>query len=115
MIPKKNRSSDPKDYRPISLTSCIAKLAEKLVYSRISDFLKANNIIITQQSVFCQKRQTKDNLIHLIQKSIEQFNRRKKVCAIFFDIASAFDKVWHNGLIYKLSKLSLPDYLVAWY
>ena len=58
--------------------------------------------------------QTKDNIIHLIQKSIEQFNRRKKVCAIFFDIGSAFDKVWHNGLIYKLCKLNLPEYLVAW-
>ncbi|CAF1064073.1 unnamed protein product, partial [Brachionus calyciflorus] len=103
MIPKKkHRSPDPKDYRPISLTSCLAKLAEKLVYSRISNFLKSNNIIITQQSGFRQKRQTKDNLVHLLQKSIEQFNRRRKICAIFFDIASAFDKVWHNGLIYKL-------------
>lgn len=34
--------------------------------------------------------------------------------SIFFDIASAFDKVWHNGLIFKLINLNVPFYLVQW-
>ena len=33
---------------------------------------------------------------------------------IFFDICKAFDKVWHNGLIYKLSKAEVPDYIINW-
>jgi hypothetical protein len=33
MIPKnQNNSSDPRDYRPISLTSCLAKVAERLMF-----------------------------------------------------------------------------------
>ena len=106
MIPKKiEKSKNPKDYRPICITSCLGKLCEKLIYQRLIKYLKDKNIILKQQSSFRQKRQKKDNLIHLTQKIIENFNRKKKICALFFVIASAFDKIWHNGLIYKMIKM----------
>ncbi len=34
------------------------------------------------------------------------------MCCLFFDISKAFDKVWHNGLIYKLVMLKCPLYIV---
>ena len=115
MIPKKvNNSSCPKDYRPISLTSCLAKVAERLMLVKIKEFLHKNKIIIKQQSGFRQKRQTKDNIFHLTQKAIESLNRGKRMCTILFDIASAFDKVWHEGLIFKLIKLNFPKYIICW-
>lgn len=115
MIPKKVKNSpNPKDYRPISLTSCVSKLCEKLVKNRLIKFLQENKLLIVEQSGFRAKRQTKDNIIHLIQKSVESFNRKKKTCAIFFDIASAFDKVWHDGLIFKMSKLKVPNFIINW-
>ena len=53
MIPKKNSNSpNPKDYRPISLTSNLAKLTEKLLSGKLKDFLNVNKIIIKQQSGF---------------------------------------------------------------
>jgi hypothetical protein len=60
---------------------------------KLKDFLSQNNIIIKQQSGFRIFRKTKDNIFFIVQKTIEQFNRRKKVCGIFFDIAAALDKV----------------------
>ena len=115
MIPKKQvNSSNPKDYRPISLTSCLAKLAEKLIAIKLKDFLDKNKLILKQQSGFRKNRQTRDNIFHITQKIIESFNRKKKVCAIFFDIASAFDKVWDRGLIYKMIKLKIPNYIIYW-
>jgi len=115
MIPKKNKnSSNPKEYRPISMTSCIAKLAERLILSKMREFMDKNNIIIKQQSGFRKQRQTRDNLFHLTQKATETINRGKKMCSIFFDIASAFDKVWHKGLLYKLIKWNFPFYLICW-
>jgi hypothetical protein len=81
MIPKKGaNSSDPKDYRPISLTSCLAKISEKLIALRLKKFLKVNKIIIKQQSGFRNNRQTKDNICFITQKVKEQFNRGKKAC-----------------------------------
>jgi hypothetical protein len=53
MIPKKQKnSSDPKQYRTISLTSCLAKLAERLMLVKIKEFCDKNNITIKQQSGF---------------------------------------------------------------
>ena len=31
------------------------------------------------------------------------------MCGLFFDIAKAFDRVWHDGLIYKMSKMGVPS------
>ena len=81
---------------------------------KINEFVKENKILITQQSGFRHQRQTRDNIFFITQKVLEQFNRKKKVCGIFFDIASAFDKVWHSGLVYKLIKLNFPDYIINW-
>ena len=115
MIPKKNVELDnPKSYRPISMTSCLAKLCEKLILNRIKKFLKENNIIIKQQSGFRAHRQTKDNLLFLLQKIQETFIRKKKVLSFYFDISQAFDKVWHDGLIHKLIQLNLPIYIIKW-
>ena len=70
MIPKKqNNCSDPKQYRPISLTSCISKLAERLMLAKMKEFMDKNNILIKQQSGFRKQRQTRDNLFYLTQKA----------------------------------------------
>ncbi len=41
-------------------------------------------------------------------------DKRNKTCGVVFDIAKAFDKVWHNGLIYKLHKINIPRKLGQW-
>jgi hypothetical protein len=47
MIPKKNKNScNPKDYRPISLTSCLAKLCESLISIKLKEHLNKNNLIL---------------------------------------------------------------------
>ena len=71
-----------------------------------------NNIILTNQSGFRKARQTKDNIFFITQKSQQAFNEDKKTLAVFFDIAGAFDKVWHSGLIYKLAIMKVPYYLL---
>ena len=115
MIPKKQKNTgNPKEYRPISLTSCVAKLAERLMLSKTKEFMEKNNIIIKQQSGFRKQRQTRDNLFFLTQKATESVNRGKKMITIFFDIASAFEKVWHQGLIFKLIKLNFPFHIICW-
>jgi hypothetical protein len=81
MTPNKwANSCDPKDYRPISLISCLAKISEKLIALRLKKFLKVDKIIIKQQSGFRNNRQTKDNICFITQKVKEQFNRGKKAC-----------------------------------
>jgi exonuclease III len=113
MIPKKEGyTSNPNEYRPISLTSCLAKLFEKLVHSRLYNFLELQKIILKCQAGFRRSRSTKDHLLFLTQKIQEALSRGKRVCSLFFDIMKAFDSVWHDGLIFKMRKIGVPEYLV---
>ena len=45
-------SNLPSNYRPISLTSCICKLFERMVNHRLMWFLEKNNILCPEQSGF---------------------------------------------------------------
>ena len=114
MIPKKGDKHNIKNYRPISSTPCVMKLFEKIIQERLRKILDSKNIIIKQQSGFRANRQTKDNLVFMTQKISEKLIKSQKACVILFDIQDAFDKVWHNGLIYKLWKLKIPIYLLQW-
>jgi hypothetical protein len=115
MIPKKQDSkNNPGNYRPISLTNCIARLCERVILVKIQEHLKSNNIIVKQQSGFRAHRQTKDNLFNLCQKNFEAFNRKMKNCVVFFDISKAFDKVWHNGLLFKMKNHFFDKFIIIW-
>lgn len=115
MLKKKDDDvHDPNNYRPISLTNTIIKLLEKLVQRRLLDFLEKKKLLAKNQSGFRTNRSTIDNLIYLIQKAYEAFDDKKLMCAIIFDIMKAFDKVWHSGLIYKLSKARIPQRIGFW-
>ena len=117
MIDKKDTDrSNPKNYRPISLTNSIVKIIEKLVKTRLDKFLVDNKIISMYQSGFRNNRSTVDNLMYFAEKTYQaQFSsQRNKVCGVVFDIAKAFDKVWIAGLTYKLHQLKLPSKLGLW-
>ena len=49
---KQNSSNNIKVYRPISLTSCLAKLGERLMLTKFKEFLNKNNIIIVLLNSF---------------------------------------------------------------
>lgn len=104
--------SDPQNYRPISLLNSIGKLFEKIVYSRLIDFVEEKNLLPPVQFGFRRGHST----IHQAMR-IKQFITRKKINKksigmILLDIEKAFDSIWHDGLIYKLIKMGLPTYLI---
>ncbi len=75
MIPKRqDGKKDPKNYRPISLTSTISRLGERFILLEISKYLQDNKILIKQQSGFRSYRQTKDNLLNICQRNMECLN-----------------------------------------
>jgi hypothetical protein len=113
MIHKPNKSpSDPLSFRPISLLSVISKTFEKILAARLSAFAEERNIFPTTQAGFRRGRGVTDALMRLISETTVALNSGNCVLASFFDIERAFDKVWHEGLYYKLLKLNIPLSLV---
>ncbi|MCP3661298.1 MAG: RNA-directed DNA polymerase [Gammaproteobacteria bacterium] len=114
MLPKPfKRTSDPTNYRPISLLSTIGKTLERIINHRIRTFLHDAGILAQTQSGFRPKRSTNDQLYRLSQSIALGLNRCMSTLAIFFDIHKAFDAVWHNGLRVKLAQI-FPDTMVRW-
>lgn len=109
MIPKPGKSpNEIKSYRPISLLPIMSKLFQKLVLKRIKPIIDKTEIIPTHQFGYRDGHSTIDQ-VHRITDVIEKALEEKRICtAIFLDVAQAFDKVWHEGLIYKLRRI-LPE------
>ncbi|GBP94600.1 Probable RNA-directed DNA polymerase from transposon BS [Eumeta japonica] len=112
-IPKPRKPHDlPTSYRPISLLSGLGKLFEKVLKSQLSDHLLGKGLIINEQFGFRPNHSCSQQTLQLLEHISEGFKRKRKTVAVFFDVAKAFDKVWHAGLIYKLHQLQVPDCLV---
>ena len=91
LIPKPQKDhSTPQGYRPISLLNTLSKLLERVVYSRLEDWLVKNKVLSQFQSGFRRFRQTKDHTIRLIQAAQSCFNQNQKMGAIFFDMGIRF-------------------------
>ena len=48
----------------------------------------------------------------LVERITRNFSERRLTGAVFLDVAKAFDTVWIEGLLYKLTVLNFPSYLV---
>ena len=51
-IYKKNDSSEAKNYRPVSLLSCLGKVFERVVYNALYDYLISNQLLTERNSGF---------------------------------------------------------------
>lgn len=111
-ILKPNKPSfDPSSYRPIALTNCLCKLMEKMVTSRLNQFLAANNSIDPRQSGFRASYSTLDALTRLETAARLALIQDDSLVVVFIDITQAFDSVWHHGLLHKLHSFGLTGNL----
>ena len=112
---KKGDLSLVSNYRPISLLNSAAKLFEKLVFKYLYNHLQDNNIISSLQSGFIPGDSTVNQLAYLYHMFTEALDVGKEVWTVFCDISKAFDRVWHEGLIYKLKAAGVSGDVLRWF
>ena len=103
-IHKKSNKNDIKNYRPISVLPLCGKIFEKILYNSIYAYFQENGIFDINQSGFRAGDSCINQLIsitHEISQSLD-LNPPLETRAVFLDISKAFDKVWHDGVIFKL-------------
>jgi hypothetical protein len=99
---KKGDRDNMANYRPISLLTSFSKIFEKLIYERLLQHIKINNILSEEQFGFRPSTSTDKASYKLINEILNAMNERKMVGGIFCDLQKAFDCVNHNILISKL-------------
>jgi len=95
------------NYRPLSLTSTISKIMEKLIKSRIMKFLNKYKIVSDRQFGFKQDSSTTDAMALLAKSVYEGLDNGETTVCIFADLAKAFDTVHHDTLLSKLEAIGI--------
>lgn len=111
LIPKPGKPPEsPSSYRPISLLPFFSKVLEKLILKRINPLINNSGIIPNTQFGFRNQHST-IHQINRITDSIASALEKKQYCtAAFLDVAQAFDRVWHDGLLFKIKKILPPTF-----
>ena len=117
IIPLPKPGKDPKilgSYRPVSLTSVLCKLTERIVANRLAFYL--DKCLTDRQSGFRPGRRTADQLAHAFA-FVEKARAKRpdnKIAAVLVDFSRAFDKVDHRILIDIMEKCKFPRYIILW-
>jgi exonuclease III len=112
-IYKSGSKSEPANYRPITISSCLGKVFSSILNNRICSFLEDNNIMSNVQIGFLKGHRTSDHVL-LLKAVIDAYKRRRKhIYSCFVDFTSAFDNVWHTGLVYKLRKSGISSKIIS--
>ena len=113
-IHKKGDKQLIKNYRPISLLPICGKILEKIIFNHLYSYLIANRLITINQSGFRPGDSTTNQLLYLVDEIHQAFDSAEcfEVRTVFLDISLAFDKVWHDGLIFKLKQNGISGSLL---
>mgnify|MGYP001455559640 CR=1 FL=1 len=111
-IHKKENRQMISNYRPISLLPICAKIFEKIIFDQVYEYLNSNNLLSLNQSGFRPGDSTIYQLLSITTTIYNGFENHDETRAIFLDISKAFDKVWHEGLLYKLKCNGISDSLL---
>ena len=114
-VHKKDDRCLPNNYRSISLLNCEGKLMERCVHKYISQYLKQHSIITEFQSGFQSGDSTINQLVYLYNEFSKALDESKEVRVVFLDISKAFDRVWHMGLLTKLTAVGFSKNMTDWF
>ena len=102
-IPKPNKiHSNPSNYRPIAVSSCLGKVFEKLLAKRLQQFCCERHIFNNKQCGFQINRCTDDILSAFMTDAYTCLDYNSDLDCVFTDFSKAYDSIWHDGLMYKL-------------
>ena len=111
---KKGMKTDPKNYRPISITSHIIKILERVIRTKLVKYFETNSILNSNQHGFRKSRSCITQLISHTTNILENLVNGNEVDVIYLDYSKAFDKIDHAILIQKLKLLQLPEKYLVW-
>ena len=112
-IHKKGYKQIINNYRPVSLLPICGKIFERLIFNSLFEYLEKYKLLSTHKSGFRANDSRVDQLLSIvyIYTAFDTYPTLESR-GVFLDMAKTFDKVWHEGLIFKLKSMGISDALL---
>ena len=111
---KGGEKANPSSYRPISLTSHIIKVFEKVVRKAIVNHLENKSLFNKNQHGFRHGHSCLSELLAHYEQIMTEISDKNGVDTIYLDFAKAFDKVDFLTLLKKLEKIGIGGKIGRW-
>ena len=103
------------NYRPISLLVTVSKILEKVIYSRVYNFLVETNQLYQSQYGFRTGHSCQNAISELVGTILKNQEENKLTLGVFIDLSKAFDTLSHEILLQKLSKYGIRGIPLKWF
>ena len=109
-------ASEVESFRPISLTSCLGKVMERLVCNRLYHIAESQGLLTPDQAGFRVQRSTEDQILRITQTISDGFQAKPALRSVFalLDFSKAYDTVWHADLLDILYASGIPPRYLCW-
>ena len=104
----------PLNYRPVSMTSCDCKTAERLLADHIIEYLEEGNVLSDRQFGFRKGFSTEDQLLLAYCRISGAVDKGQVVDAVYLDFSKAFDVLSFSILLDKLRALGFCQQILDW-
>ena len=111
---KKGDKRLPSNYRPVSLTSIICKMMERIIKDHLLQYFIRNKFITSRQHGFRPGHSCETQLIRVLDDWTSALELGHQVDVIYLDLQKAFDKVPHARLLSKLKSYGIGGKLLQW-
>ena len=109
---KKGDKQILKNYRLVSLLPICGKILERIMFNEMFESFIENKLISASQSGFKPGDFCINQLLSISHEIYSSFDEGLEVRSVFLDISKALDKVWHDGIIFKLTQNGISENLL---
>uniref|UniRef100_A0A8C6NG28 Uncharacterized protein n=1 Tax=Melopsittacus undulatus TaxID=13146 RepID=A0A8C6NG28_MELUD len=111
---KKGEMDDPRNYRPVSLTSVPGKILEQILLEGMLGHMKNNKVLGDSQHGFTRGKSCLTNLVALYGGATKMMDRGGAVDIIYLDLCKAFDTAPHDILVSELERHQFDRWTTWW-
>jgi hypothetical protein len=104
-------------YWPTALTSCLAKVMERMVAKMLLHLAESRGMLNSDQSGFRPQRSTEHQVIRLSQAISDGFQAKKPpnwTVLTLLEFSKAYNKVWRTDLLATMLRKGVPVRYVRW-
>ncbi len=111
---KKGSRNEAKNYRPVSLTSCVCKVMEAIIRDALMTYMESENLLLKSQYGFRPGYSCSLQLLEYFDFITQALDEGDNVHSVYLDCQKAFDSVPHSHLLAKLSAYGIKGHLHNW-